>query len=364
MKIEIRPSLFLVDEALKSHSLVRGLQLLACIEKEGNLQAGSNALGISYRHAWNTLSEMEELLGGPVVEMTRGRGSELTTLGKKLVGAEKLIRARVGTLLDSMASEIESEIQSAVSHVGNVLKIHASHGFAIETLNKQLHKREIPIDLSYRGSLEALNAFSRGNCDIAGFHVPIGALEPSVFSQFERFLLPQHQIICLATRRQGIMVAKGNPKNIWNIADLVRPDVQFVNRQQGSGTRMILDLLLEQEGISGRDINGYENIELTHAAVAAYILCGKADAGLGVETAARQFDLEFIPLLSERYLLVCDRKLLEDPRFVPVMKLMQTSEFRMEVNKLPGYDAADTGKLMSIADAFPLSAGEAAKKKS
>ncbi len=364
MKIDIRPSLFLVDDTLKSHSLVRGLQLLSSIEKEGNLQAASNALGISYRHAWNSLTEMEQLLGGAVVEMTRGRGSELTALGKKLVGAEKLIRARVGPLLDSMASEIESEIQSAVSHVGNVLKVYASHGFAIETLNKQAHKKDIAIDLSYRGSLEALNAFARGNCDIAGFHVPIGALEPAVFSQFERFLLPQHQIISLATRRQGIMVAKGNPKAIWSIHDLMRDDVQFVNRQQGSGTRMILDLLLEQEGRSGRDINGYEDIELTHAAIAAYILCGKADAGLGVETAARQFDLEFIPLLSERYLLVCDKKLLDDPRFAPVMKLMQTSEFRMEVNKLPGYDAVDTGKLMSIADAFPLSVVNAGKRKS
>jgi molybdate transport repressor ModE-like protein len=362
MKIEIRPSLFFVDDALKSHSLVRGLQLLTTIEKEGNLQAASNALGISYRHAWNSLTEMEELLGGSVVEMTRGRGSVLTALGKKMVGAEKLIRARVGPLLDSMASEIESEIQSAVSHVGKILKIYASHGFAIEALNKQLHKREIPIDLSYRGSLEALNAFSRGNCDIAGFHVPIGALEGAVFKQFERLLLPQHQIISLATRRQGIMVAKGNPKAIWAISDLMRDDVQFVNRQQGSGTRMILDLLLEQEGRNGREINGYENIELTHAAIAAYILCNKADAGLGVETAARQFDLEFIPLLSERYLLVCDQKLLDDPRFVPVMKLLQTSEFRMEVNKLPGYDAVDTGKLMSIADAFPLSAAAAKKK--
>lgn len=362
MKIRISPNLFLVDDASKSHSLVRGLQLLANIEKEGNLQAASNALGISYRHAWNSLTEMEALLGAPVVEMTRGRGSELTALGKKLVGAEKLIHARVGPLLDSMASEIEAEIQGALTHTRNVLKIYASHGFAIEALNKQVHKNGIAVDLSYRGSLEALNALSRGNCDIAGFHVPIGSLEQAVFSQFERLLLARHRIISLATRRQGIMVAKGNPKNIWTINDLMRQDVQFVNRQQGSGTRMILDLLLEQEGKSGRDINGYESIELTHAAVAAYILCGKADAGLGVETAARQFDLEFIPLLSERYLLACSQELLDDPRFAPVLALLQTSEFRMEVNKLPGYDAVDTGRIMEVGEAFVSSVSASAKK--
>ncbi|MFD2271874.1 winged helix-turn-helix domain-containing protein [Undibacterium arcticum] len=123
---------------------MKGLQLLAAVEKGGNLQTASKALSISYRHAWNALAEMEALLGGAVVEMTRGRGSELTPLGKRLVAAEKkLIHARVDPLLDSMASEIEAEIQGAISLVRNVLKIYASHGFAIEALNKQLQKKKI-----------------------------------------------------------------------------------------------------------------------------------------------------------------------------------------------------------------------------
>ena len=353
MKIEIRPSLFLLSDTAKPFSLVKGLQLLAAVEKGGNLQTASKALSISYRHAWNALAEMEVLLGGPVVEMTRGRGSELTPLGKRLVAAEKLIHARVDPLLDSMASEIEAEIQGAISLVRNVLKIYASHGFAIEALNKQLQKKNIPLDLSYRGSLEAMSAFSRGNCDIAGFHVPIGVFEIPVFKHFEPWLKPSHQLINLATRRQGIMVAKGNPKNIWGIKDLLRPDVQFVNRQQGSGTRLILDLLLQQEGKTGRDINGFENIELTHAAIAAYILCGKADAGLGVETAARQFDLDFIPILTERYFLICDKKLLLDSRFTPILEFLKTSEFRTEVNRLPGYDVNETGTVMTLREAFP-----------
>lgn len=353
MKFEIRPSLYLLDDFAKPHSLVKGLQLLGAIEKEGNLQAASKALSISYRHAWNTVAEMEVLLGGTVVEMTRGRGSKLTVLGKRLVSAEKLIHARVDPVLDSMATEIEAEIQSAISHERNVLKVYASHGFAIEMLNRQLYKKSIPFDLNYRGSMEALNAFNRGNCDIAGFHVPIGALELPILRQFEKLLGPDHRIISLATRRQGIMVAKGNPKSIWRIEDLMRPDVQFVNREQGSGTRMILDLLLQQAGRSGRDIIGYEDIELTHAAIAAYILCGKADAGLGVETAARRFDLDFVPILSERYLLVCDEKMLADPRFIPVMEFLKTSEFRTEVNKLAGYDAVDTGIASTVSEVFP-----------
>lgn len=362
MKIDIQPNLYLLDDAGKPHSLVKGLQLLSAIEQTGNLQAASKMLSVSYRHAWNTLSEMEVLLGGPVVDMTRGRGSALTDLGNRLIRAQKLIHARVNPLLDSMATEIQAEILSAISHARNVLKVFASHGFAIETLNKQLHKRNLPLDLSYRGSAEALNAFTRGNCDVAGFHVPIGALELPVLTMFEKLLHPEHRIINLANRRQGIMVAKGNPKNIWRIEDLMQAGVQFVNRQQGSGTRMILDLLLEQTGCSGRDINGYEDVELTHAAVAAYILCGKADAGLGVETAARRFDLDFIPVLSERYFLICEEKMLTDPRFLPVMELLQTSEFRAEVNKLPGYDAVETGSVSTVLEAFPKFTSSAIKE--
>lgn len=355
MKIAIHPHLVLLDTPAGPRALDRALQLLKEIESRGNLQAASQALDISYRHAWNMLTEIEQLLGGSVVAMTRGRGSDLTELGKRLVSVDKLIHARVGPLLDSMATEIEAEIRSALSPAAGGLKIYASHGFAIEALNKQLHKRNVGIDLGYRGSMEALHAFSRGNCDIAGLHIPIGALEKPVFYQFESLLKPHHRLITLATRRQGIMVAKGNPKGIWNISDLMRKEVQFVNRQQGSGTRMILDLLLEQENRTGGDINGYEDIELTHAAIAAYILCGRADAGLGVETAARQFGLEFIPLLSERYLLVCNDSLLRDARFAPVLELLQTSEFRMEVNKLPGYDAVETGTVLEVRAAYPYS---------
>lgn len=356
MKIEIRPTLFLLNGDDKPFSLVKGLRLLAAIEQYGNLQAASNTLQISYRHAWNALTEMETLLGAAVVVMTRGRGSALTTLGKRLIAAERLIHARMDPLLESMASDIEAEIQSSISNVRHVLRIYASHGFALEALSRQLQKHGIGLDLSYRGSIEAVSAFSRGNCDIAGFHVPMGTWEMPIFKHFEALLKPGHRLVKLATRRQGIMVAKGNPKNIWSIADLLRPDVQFVNRQQGSGTRLIFDLLLLQQGKSGLDVNGYENMELTHAAVAACILCGRADAGLGVETAARQFDLDFVPLLSERYFLVCTRELLQDARFTAILTLLKTSEFRTEVNKLPGYDVADTGIPMTVRAAFPLAA--------
>jgi molybdate-binding protein len=299
---------------------------------------------------------METLFGAPVIDGTPGKGSELTALGKRLVQIDKLVHARIGPLLDAMEAEIEAEIQNAVSATNAALRICASHDFAVEALYKRLYRENVQIDLSYRGSLEALIAFSRGSCDIAGFHIPIGALERPVWIQFERYLSSDHAVINLATRRQGIMVAKGNPKNIWSIHDLMRDDVQFVNRQQGAGTRMILDLLLAQDGKDGRAIHGYENIEMTHAAVGAYILCGKADAGLGVEAAARQFDLDFVPLLSERYFLACEKSLLQQASFAPVMSTLTAKDFQMEVNRLAGYDGIHLGKVEEVADIAPPAA--------
>ena len=103
-----------------------------------------------------------------------------------------------------------------------------------------------------------------------------------------------------------------------------------------------------------RDINGFEQVELTHAAVGAFVASGKADAGLGVETAARQFDLDFIPIVSERYFLLCDKRMLTDARFKPIHDYLKSSEFRTEVSKLPGYDSSSSGLVMTLKEAFPL----------
>jgi molybdate-binding protein len=133
--------------------------------------------------------------------------------------------------------------------------------------------------------------------------------------------------------------------------------VRFVNRQQGSGTRMVLDLLLERARMSGADIDGMENVELTHAAIAAYIASGKADAGLGVEAAARQFDLDFVPVLTERYFLVCAEATLADPRFAATLAYLRGPAFRASLLEHPGYDGTDAGAVATPAEAFGPGAG-------
>lgn len=353
MKLRIRPAFFAEGVGARPYPLGRVLALLLEIESSGNLRAACAALSVSYRRAWDLLAEMEGILGGTVVDMTRGKGTTLTELGRRLLWADKLIHARFDPLLDSMAMEIDSEIQGAIRRVESNLKIYASHGFAVATLNAYLQRIFAPVEISYRGSFEGLHALHRGACDLAGFHVPVGEFEAPILQQLGELFKPSHVVINVATRRQGLMVPKGNPKNLWAIQDLLRPGITIVNRQQGSGTRVILDLLLQREDNGGQQIAGFESVELTHAAIAAYVASGKADTGLGVETAARQFELDFVPILTERYFFLCEKMTLADPRFEATLAFLQTAQFRAEISKLPGYDASATGVVASLAETFP-----------
>ncbi len=357
MKITVEPDyrLSLHSTGESSISCTRALRLLLAIETTRNMKAASAAEGLSYRHAWNLIDELQEALGGAVIETAPGRGSRLTELGQRLVWAEKRTRARLGPLLDSIGSEISEDIEATTSRARRVMRMYASHGFAVAALYDQLQHLGIPLDLNYRGSSEALESFHRKVCDVAGFHVPVGGLEKTLFGRIQRLFPADARLIHLATRRQGLMVSRGNPKNIWSLNDLLRKDILFVNRQPGSGTRAILELLLAQQKIDSKGIQGYDNVEFTHAAIGAYIASGKADVGMGVETGARRFDLDFVPLLTERYFFVCREPLLTDPRFTPILEVMQSAVFHAEVDTIAGYDAALTGQIQTAAEAFPYS---------
>ena len=353
MRIRIKADFYLEEEAGGTEAIGRVLELLIEVEQRGNLRSACEALSIPYRSAWNMVVNLERSLGGPVLEMTRGRGSVLTDLGRKLLWAKKLVHARFDPLLHSMAMEIDAQVQSAIVKGQEYLRIYASHGYAVASLNAYLQKIHAPVELSYRGSLEALKALKRKACDVAGFHVPIGELEASVLQELQPLLQAPYRLINIATRRQGLMVRKGNPKEIWSFQDLFKPQITFVNRQQGSGTRVILDLLLKRAGRKGSEIPGFEAEELTHAAVAAYVASGMADVGLGVEAAARQFNLDFVPLLTERYFFACDESTLTDPRFAEALAFLQGPRFHAELLTLPGYDAVTSNQIMSVAEAFP-----------
>ncbi len=332
----------------------RLIDLLVGIHETGSLARACARADISYRYAWGILKRGQKLLGAPLVHSARGSGARLTILGEKLVWADKRIAARLSPLLDSLASEIEVEFERAVAHAEAILRIHASHGFAVETLHRFLTGRHISADLKYRSTHEVIASLARGSCDLAGLHVPIGEFESEFLHQYAQPLRAgSYRLIDLATRRQGLMVARGNRKHIRDIADLTRPGVRFVNRQSDSGTRQLFDLMLARRDIDGRSIKGYDTGEYTHAAIAAYVASGMADAGFGIETPAERFGLDFIPLIKERYFFLCPAEILNSPAISRALTILRSVEFHKAVDKLPGYDAKNCGKVLELPAAFP-----------
>jgi molybdate transport repressor ModE-like protein len=354
LRISINPQWALEARDESAHALDRTLKLLAAIKDEGNLFRGARRIGMSYRHAWGTIRDAGFVFGAPLLEMSRGRGAVLTPLGEKLLWADRRVRARLAPLLDSIASELEAEIERAVSEDAPILRVHASHGFAIELLRDFLSRNHVSVDLKYRGSMEALASLAAGDCDMAGFHVPQGELQGEVLKFYAKWLRPDgHALVNLATRRQGIILAPGNPKQIHSLADLARPGVRFVNRQFGSGTRILLDLMLKRANVDSRDIAGYDTGEFTHSGIAAYIASGLADAGFAVETAARRFKLDFIPVASSRYFLICDDAALASPQVARILDVMTSAAFRAAAGELVGVDVTCAGTMLRIPDAFP-----------
>ena len=332
----------------------RTIALLCAVAEHGSLLRACAAVGVSYRHAWALIRDGEALLGMPLLLMERGKGSRLSPLSERLVWADRRVAARLSPTLDSLASELEAEISRVQREHDQVLRIRASHGFAIEALHHLLNRAGVLNELRYCSTTDAVASLALGNCELAGFHIPSGEFERDAVEHYRAWLRPQAQrVIGLATRRVGLIIARGDPKKIFGIQDLARDDLRFINRQPGSGTRFLLDLLLRRAGIDASQVHGYEQCELTHAAVAAYVASDMADVGIGVETPARRFNLDFVPLLTERYFLLCHEQSLEELAIQDMLRTLRSPEFRQSVDQLPGYQADDSGRVFSLSEAFP-----------
>jgi len=198
------------------------------------------------------------------------------------------------------------------------------------------------------GSLGGLLALGRGDAHFAGSHLLDEETGEYNLSYIRR-LLPGLPVIVLGfvQRQQGLIVPRENPKDITGLADLTRPDVIFINRQRGSGTRVLLDYRLRQAGIDPRAIQGYQRQEFTHLAVAATIASGAADCGMGILAAARALGLDFIPLDLERYDLVIPSRFYGDPLLRPLLEIILSPEFAARVAALGGYSTPHIGEALA-----------------
>jgi molybdate transport repressor ModE-like protein len=348
-KVEIQPDWVLRQPDGRAVALPVLLNLLAEVRNSGSISQAAKACGISYRHAWGLLREFNEQFGAELVIKSRGQGTVLSPLADKLIWADKRISARLTPMLDSLASELQKELASLLAEPPPALRLTASHGFAVAALVEQLERQGVVVDLQYRSSTEAVTALARGECDLAGFHLPVGELEAAAATKYLPWLDPQrHMLIHLAHRMQGIFAARGNPKDIRALDDLARPDIRFVNRQRGSGTRLLLELLLSGKGIAPERIQGFDSAEFTHAAVAAYVASNMADASFGVETAARRFDLDFVPVIRERYFFACAQDAPSRPLVSAALAVMASAAFRDQLATLPGYDGALSGQHLAL----------------
>lgn len=244
---------------------------------------------------------------------------------------------------------VKAKLIRPISEIEGALLAIGSHDSALDLIDSFL-RREYPefrLTSAHVGSLGGLLALKQGQCHLAGSHL----LDPETGIYNQKAIqeqLPDESVALfrLVDREQGLMVMPGNPKHIKGFTDLAREDVRFINRQAGSGTRVLLDYNLEQSGIRSGDINGYRDEEYTHTGVAAAVLSGRADTGLGAKAAANALGLDFIPVGMEQYDLVIPKKYLSDPRIESLLAVIKTEAFKNAILKMGGYGVEKTGELV------------------
>lgn len=220
-----------------------------------------------------------------------------------------------------------------------------SHDIALENVSELLAKHVNLLSLSV-GSLDGLVNLRQGLCQISGSHLLDESGEYN--TPFVKHLFPDRnvEIVTLAYRTQGLMITSGNPKGIKKIADIARPNVRFVNRNAGSGTRLWLDAELRKQKIPVEKIAGYEDQVKTHSEAANLVIQNKVDVSLGLQAAAHQNGLDFIPLFEERYDLVLPSE--QEMNLNPLLEYIQTGSFREMLASLTGYNTSHSGETVAV----------------
>ena len=331
-------------------------QLLTEIKQQGSLQKATDNTKVSYRFAWGLLTKWQTFLGLPLVILERGRGASLSPVGEKLLHLNIQLQARFSPDLDNFATQFKRELESLLTtdNTSAPLKIYASHGLAIGCLRDLINQQnKFKLDLHFHGSLESLHALDKGDCDIAGFHIPTGPIAKQLIPRYLEVLdQERHQLIYVVKRKQGLMMQSGNPKNISSLTSLTADNVRFINRQPDSGTRLLFDQLLSSENIDPKQISGYQHEEFTHMAVAAMIASNAADVGFGIAPMAEKFNLEFLPLMWEHYCLAVLRQLAHDARVASVVTLLQSDEFKQRLIGSAAYDLTQASNTIGFKKLF------------
>lgn len=280
--------------------------LLRGIRQGGHLNYAARQAGVSYRHAWGLLRDWDERFGMPLLAARQGRGAHLTAFGESLLDIVSSTSERLAPALATAALDASAELSEAGDPKRHPLAIASSHSARMAALRAALDARH-SVTLDIVGSAAALQRYRRGEADIAGFHLPLGEPGRSVAAPLIGLLDSKLDSVWLLEKRTlGLMSrARKRCKDIDRLAD---GNLRFVNRQPGSATRLVFDKLLTAAGIAAQAINGYDNEEYTHTAVAALVASASADVAFGTAAAATQMKLHFAPLVDERFYIVVGRQ--------------------------------------------------------
>ncbi len=316
------------------------------------------------QRAYNELAREDLLVSRP------GRGTQVAGVvppakqqGQEIIRRANLVNRMEATLLEALTAGYDlREIQQAVDMAmdrwrsfttapvappAGVIRFVGSHDMVVNEMAHAVFGQIIPesvLQLTYSGSLGGLIALAEAKADVAGCHL-WDAESDSYNIPFVHRLLPGKEmtVITLAHRRQGLIVAPGNPLNIRRLEDLARPNIRFVNRQSGSGTRVWLDAMLAAQGIDPRKIDGYGDERLTHSDVARTVALGSAHVGLGLETAGHAFGLDFVFLNRERYDLIMRTETVNQPIMQKLVNWLASDAGKRFVANYNGYESQDTG---------------------
>jgi molybdate transport repressor ModE-like protein len=309
--------------------------LLALLDAAALGEAAARA-GMSYRSAWGLLRRCEATLGLPLVSKRRGVGTRLSPFGESLVELDGAARQALAEVHAAWEGRLRGLLAPLDAAGAPRLRLQASHDLALADWLE--HGRRLPADIRWCGSEDALAALGRGECDLAGFHVPLHWSAAQLSAWLGRWLTPRlHVLVPVMERRQGLLVARGNPLRLASLADVAARGARLVNRQRGSGTRGLLDQLLAANGIAAGAIDGYAHEEFTHDAVAAAVAAGRADAALGIEAAAGRHDLDFVPLAEERYGFALRAAVAASAAGQVLLARLNGRTFRERLQALPGY---------------------------
>jgi putative molybdopterin biosynthesis protein len=329
----------------------RLLALLAAISRHATLRAAAREIGLSYRAAWGLLGDTGRLLGVPLVALRQGRGAELSEAGTRLLAANRRALQRLHE--NNVAVELDVRVLRPHKPSRTGLVLAASHDLLLAALCDRWAKPEGVIDeVTFKGSLESLKALAQGDTEVAGFHVAM-PVDDAVGESFKGLLdARRYALIRFAEREQGLIVRKGNPKRLRSLADVAAQRARFVNRQRGSGTRLLIDQLLRQGQVMPESLRGYGTEEYTHLAVAATVAAGQADAGFGLKAAASRLRLDFVPLRRETYWLALRSRRLDSDAARRLREGLSGDPLRRAARGLVGYSIKNAGAVVPVTAAM------------